>query len=319
MRIVFMGAGEIAIPSLKWLIETDHGHEIVGVYTQPDKKVGRKQIVTPPAIKVLAEKAGIPVMQPDTFRNNPEAIAELEALRCDLAVVMAYGQILPKAVIEAPALACVNLHASLLPRHRGASPIQASIREGDEETGITLMHIVPKLDAGDMIETVVTPITPEDTGGILHDRLAGLGPELMEKGLPLFVSQNIPAEPQNEELVTYSGKLEREHGLIDWSLDAEFLERLIRAYDPWPGTYTSIPNEKGGSRKLKLFPPCSVVASADGEPGEVLESEKELLISCGKGALRLQGELQIEGRKRLDVSTFLNGIPLEPGTFLGKD
>ncbi|MCB1066003.1 MAG: methionyl-tRNA formyltransferase, partial [Verrucomicrobiae bacterium] len=154
-----MGTGEISLPSLHWLI-TQSGHDIVGVYTQPDKPVGRKQILTPPEVKTVAQTAGIPVFQPETFRKNPEALAELKDLQADLFVVMAYGQILPRAVIEAPRLACVNLHASLLPRHRGASPIQAAIREGDAESGITLMHIVPALDAGDMILKHTLPILP---------------------------------------------------------------------------------------------------------------------------------------------------------------
>ncbi|MCL4145462.1 UNVERIFIED_CONTAM: hypothetical protein GTU68_024580 [Idotea baltica] len=206
-----MGTGEIALPTLRALIETQGPHSIVGVYTQPDKKIGRKQLITPPAIKVVAQEADIPVFQPETLRKDEAALQEFEALDCDLAIVMAYGQILPRSVIETPKIACVNLHASLLPRHRGASPIQAAIRDGDTESGITLMHIVPKLDAGDMILKKIIPIEPTDTGGILHDNLAELGPELIREAMPLFEKRTLVAEAQNEELVTYSGKLERKH------------------------------------------------------------------------------------------------------------
>lgn len=320
MRIVFMGTGDIALPSLQWLIEHQSsgpgGHDLVAVYTQSDKPFGRKQVLTAPEIKVLAESHGIPVQQPEILRGNAEAIAEFAAFSPDLAVVMAYGQILPKAVIAAPALACVNLHASLLPRHRGASPIQAAIREGDTESGITLMHIVPKLDAGDMILKESTPIFPEDTGGTLHDRLATLGPRLLERGLPLFHNGLPAAEPQDETLVTYSGKLLRDDGEIDWSMDAVALERLIRAYDPWPGTTTfvTLGEER---RKLKIHPPVTLTDGNTSPPGTVLESGSRLVVNCGKGALVLGGDLQLEGRKRLGAGEFLRGTSIPVGTILG--
>ncbi len=322
MRIVFMGTGEIALPSLRWLIESS-GHEIVGVYTQPDKPVGRKQVLTPPEVKVVAEAAGIPVFQPETLRKNPEALAELAALEPDLQVVMAYGQILPRAVIETPRIACVNLHASLLPRHRGASPIQAAIREGDAETGITLMHIVPALDAGDMILKHALAIAPDDTGGTLHDKLAELGPGILAEGLPLLESGNAPRTPQDEDLVTYAPKLGREDGVIDWSRPAVEIERLVRAYDPWPGTTTLFPTEKGAAVKLKLFPPVTLDAEAGGlgdEPGSVAGTPENdaLRVRCGDGGvLRFGGALQLEGRKRLPASEFLRGQPIPVGTKLG--
>ena len=243
MQIVFMGTGEIALPSLEWLIESRET-EVVGVFTQPDKRVGRDQSVTPPQVKVIAESHGIPVYQPGSFKREPEMIRALEELQCDIAVVMAYGQILPRAVIDAPGIACVNLHASLLPRHRGASPIHAAIRDGDQKTGITLMHIAPKLDAGDVILQIPIEIAPDETGGKLHDRLAELGPEILARGLPLLDSGKAKREPQREEEVTYSGKLSRDDGEINWSQPAVEIERLIRAYDPWPGTSTILPGTK---------------------------------------------------------------------------
>lgn len=315
MRIVFMGTGEIALPSLRWLIESS-GHEIVGVYTQPDKPVGRKQVLTPPEVKVVAEAAGIPVFQPETFRKNPEALAELAALEPDLQVVMAYGQILPRAVIETPRIACVNLHASLLPRHRGASPIQAAIREGDAESGITLMHIVPALDAGDMILKHTLPIAPDDTGGTLHDKLAEIGPDLLAEGLPLLASGDAPRTPQDESLVTYASKLGREDGVIDWQQPAAEIERLVRAYEPWPGTTTLFPTEKAPV-KLKLFSPVAVVEVSDIElaeaPGSVVADPAgdSLLVRAGDGGIvRFRGAMQLEGRKRLSVADFLRGQSL---------
>lgn len=321
MRIIFMGTGEIALPALQWLISHQRdseggGHEVVAVYTQPDKPIGRKQLLTAPEIKVLAEEHGIPVRQPETLRGNEEAIREFLTFRPDLAVVMAYGQILPRAVIGAPSLACVNLHASLLPRHRGASPIQAAIREGDSETGITLMHVVSKLDAGDMILKESIPIHPDDTGGSLHDRLAALGPRVIERGLSLFKTGRPTADPQEELLITYSGKLGRDDGEIDWNNDAFALERLIRAYDPWPGTTSSL-NQAGERRKFKIHPGTIPTEGNTSPPGTVLESGSRLVVNCGTGALVLCGDLQLEGRKRLSSTEFLRGTEILPGTILG--
>jgi len=312
MRIVFMGTGDIAIPSLKWLMKCPD-LEVVGVYTQPDKPVGRKQILTAPEIKVLAAAASIPVHQPESFRKEPESIAALVDLRCDIAVVMAYGQILPKAVINAPKIACVNLHASLLPRHRGASPIQAAIREGDHQSGLTLMHISPKLDAGDMILRSVIDLAADETGGSLHDRLADLGSGLLAEGLPLLFSGKAPRTAQDESAVTHCGKLGREDGRINWNQSAEEIERLVRAYDPWPGTSTILPSGKG-DRQLKLFPGAQITTSAGEEPGSVLADPVALKIACGGGtALRFTGDMQIEGKTRMPIRDFLKGAKLESG------
>lgn len=312
MRIVFMGTGDIAIPSLKWLMKCPD-LEVVGVYTQPDKPVGRKQVLTAPVIKVLAGAANIPVFQPDSFRKEPAASAAFVDLHCDIAVVMAYGQILPKAVINAPKIACVNLHASLLPRHRGASPIQAAIREGDQQSGLTLMHIAPKLDAGDMILQAVIDLAHDETGGTLHDRLGDLGPGLLEEGLPLLFSGKAPRTPQDESAVTHCGKLGREDGRINWTRPAEEIERLVRAYDPWPGTSTILPSNKG-DRQLKLFPGAQIGISGGEDPGTVLNDQEALKIACGGGtSLRFTGEMQIEGKTRMPIRDFLKGAKLESG------
>lgn len=309
MRIVFMGTGEIALPSLRLLLRDSPDRELVGVYTQPDKKIGRKQVVTPPEVKVLAEEAGIPVFQPLRFRDDEDALETLRDLNPDIIVVMAYGQILPRAVIEAPTIACVNLHASLLPRHRGASPIQAAIREGDEESGITLMRVVEKLDAGDIILKHVTAIRSDDTGGSLHDRLAELGPAVLEEGLPLLASSSTQSISQDEAIVTYAGKLEREDGRIDWSQPAETIERLIRAYDPWPGTYLEL-KIRNRVKKCKIYPKCEAISESIGDPGTLRSDGKMLTVACRDSSLKLRGDLQLEGKKRLPVADFLRGTDL---------
>lgn len=317
MRIVFMGTGEIALPTLRWLLSDENPGDVVGIYTQPDKKVGRKQVLVAPEVKSVALSAGVEVLQPVHLRKEPEAIERLNQLQPDLIVVMAYGQILPRAVLEAPRIACVNLHASLLPRHRGASPIQAAIREGDEESGLTLMHVAPKLDAGDMILKKTLPLLPTDTGGSLHDKLAELGPALIEEGLHLLSNGEARPEPQREELVTYAGKLEREDGVIDWRKDASTIESLIRAYDPWPGTTSFLP-VGSESKKLKIFPPTKVIEGSTDPPGTLSRQADELIVSCGEDRLLLSGDLQLEGRKRLSVTEFLRGMPLDDGTMLGE-
>jgi len=318
MRIVYMGTGEIGLPTLRRLAESGPEHELVGVFTGPDKRVGRKQTLTPPAVKTLATDAGVPVFQPESLRKNDEALGALTELRPDLVVVMAYGQILPRAVIEAPATACVNLHASLLPRHRGASPIQAAIREGDEETGITLIHVVPKLDAGDMILRERIPIDPADTGGTLHERLAELGPRIIDRALPRLARGETAGEPQDESLVTQAGKLEREDGRIDWSHDATRIERTLRAYDPWPGAFTEAPVGED-RRKLKLFPPTRVESAAStAAPGAILAAGDDLLVQCGRDGLALTGDLQLEGRRRLPVGELQRGVELPVGAILGS-
>jgi methionyl-tRNA formyltransferase len=317
MRIVFMGTGEIALPALRWLLDHrgEGGEGLVAVYTQPDKPVGRRHELTAPEAKRLAEASGVPVFQPERLRGDEAALAQFAELRPDLAVVMAYGQLLPRALLAVPRLGCVNLHASLLPRHRGASPIQAAIREGDAESGITLMHIVPKLDAGPILLKRALPIRPEDTGGSLHDRLAELGPEVVEAGLRLFRAGRPEGEPQDEALVTHCGKLSREDGEIDWSARAEDLERLVRAYDPWPGTATGLDLGEG-RRSLKIFPPVRVVAGSGAAPGTVLEAGPRLIMQCGEDALEIAGEVQLEGRRRLPVADFLRGLPLKAGFVL---
>ncbi len=269
----------------------------------------------PSPIKREAETRGVPVHQPEKLRA-PEAFALLTSLKPELIVVMAYGQILRKEVIDLPELAIINLHASLLPRHRGASPIQAAIRDGDLETGVTVMHVDVGLDSGDMILAERCPVVPGETGGSLHDKLADVAAIALRRALPLLASGEAPRVPQDDENATYLGKLSRDDGDLDWNKPAVELERLIRAFDPWPGTFTRL-----GASKLKLFPPAELVTEIDAAPpGTILEANPSgLLIACRTGALRF-GEIQLEGRKRLGIEAFLAGSAslLAPGTRLAS-
>jgi len=317
-----MGAGEIGCPSLKWLVDQS-GHDVVGVFTQPDRPVGRKQALTPTAIKTLALGRGIPVFQPERWKREPDALGILRALKPDLIVVMAYGCLLPKAVADAASIACINLHASLLPRHRGASPIQAAILAGDGESGVTVMHIAPKLDAGDMIWKERLAIEPSETGGSLHDKLAELGPTALAAVIPRLLDGSAARDQQDDSQATHSGKLSRDDGWIDWSRPATEIERQVRAYDPWPGTGTALVLAGGKACRLKVFPPLEVEPSGGGDfvPGIVLGAgspgEPGLRVATGDGVLRLL-QLQLEGRSRMDAAGLLRGHPIPPGTRLGK-
>jgi methionyl-tRNA formyltransferase len=311
MRIAYLGTGDIGLPSLEALLSKEgHAHEVVAVITQPDKPVGRKQILTPPGVKVRALAAGVPVLQPERIRNEVE---KLKALDADVFVVIAYGQILPRTVLEIPRLGCLNVHASLLPRHRGASPIQAAIREGDAETGVTIMWMDEGLDTGDILLPVPMAIEPTDTGGVLHDKLAALAPAGLLRALAMVEQGTAPRIKQDDALSTHSRKLERAHGKLDWSRPAVELERLIRAYNPWPGTYCLLP---GVALQLKVHQAQVVPGSgACPTPGTVLRADGQFLVSCGQGVLDLT-EVQLEGRKRMTARDFLQGRAVEVGMVL---
>src|SRR6516225_9249837 len=279
MRIVFIGTGEIGVPTLKALLNSEH--EVVGIVTQPDKPVGREQQIEAPPIKktVLSGAPGaralpLPILQPAKIKDQ-QAIEEIGALKPDVIVVMAYGQILPRNVLELPRLACLNLHASLLPRWRGAAPIQAAIVAGDRETGITVIHMDEGLDTGDILLQRKINILPSNTGGSLHDRLSHVAPEALLESLQLLAAGNAPRIRQDNALASYAPKLKREHGRIDWSAPAELIERKIQAYNPWPGAFMKIDDQN-----LKIF--SGSAADLGGKPGEILRSENELVIAAGK-------------------------------------
>ena len=297
-RVVFFGSGEIAIPALRRLIAD--GPRPLALVTQPDKPAGRHRELTPPPIKRVALEAGIPVLQPESVRDEA-SLAELRAFAPDLIVVMAYGQILPKALISIPKIACINLHASLLPKYRGASCLQAAIDEGDAETGITVMHVVPKLDAGDIIHALATPIGAEETGGSLHDRMADVAAEALAQALPGIFEGTATRTPQDGERASYAPKLEREHGRIDWTWDAERLDRRIRAYEPWPGTWTTF-----DGKRIKIFPAKAEEGMA-GEVGALSVVEGEVRVACGGGFLVL-GDIQADGSRRMPARDWVKGL-----------
>lgn len=314
MRIVFMGTGNIALPSFRRLLNKAH---IVGLVTQPDRPVGRHQIMTPPVLKVMAEEANVPVLQPESMRK-PEAVQSLADWKPDLIVVMAYGQILNEEVIGLPSLGCINAHASLLPRHRGASCIAAAIKEGDSATGVTIMHMVKKLDSGDIIKSVSLPLIGKETCGMMHDVLANLAPDVLMDVIHSIESGTATRTRQNEYLSTYAPKLLRSDGLIDWKLSAAEVERMMRAYDPWPGTYTFFRDRKGRTKSLKLFPCAKVKKESRGTPGEVLAlGEHGLLVACGEGALLIPS-VQSDGGRKMPVSQFVAGRLLDQGAILGS-
>lgn len=299
MRLVFIATGDIALPSLRHLLE--HGQIPLALVTQPDKPVGRHQVLTPPAVKTVALAAGIPVFQPV---RTGDAAAELAALAPDVLVVMAYGQILRDNILTLPRKAIINLHASLLPKYRGAACIQAAIDAGDAETGITSMHVVRGLDAGDVIDAKSIPIAPDDTGGSLHDRLADLAAEVMAGTLEKIAAGIVPRIPQDEALVSYVPKLGRDDGRLDWNLPAAALERRIRAYDPWPGTFT-IAIEGGKEKRLKIFPPSRVI-HMQLQPGDIAVDGDRLIIGCGEDSLELVS-VQPEGGRRMSAGDYLCG------------
>ena len=299
MRLIFIATGDIALPSFRHLLA--NGPHPLALVTQPDKPVGRHQVLTPPAIKVEALAAGIPVFQPEKIGD---AIDDLAALEPELLVVMAYGQILRKNILTLASKAIINLHASILPKYRGAACIQAAIDAGDSETGITAMHVVRELDAGDVILIKSIPIAADETGGTLHDRLALLAPEVLAEAIAKLSDGTAARVPQDASLSSYIPKLERDDGKIDWTQDAAAIERRIRAYDPWPGTYT-MAMEDGRSKRLKIFPPAEVLDHAL-TPGEIANIDGQFIIGCGTDALRIEN-VQPDGSRRMSAADYLRG------------
>lgn len=294
MKIVFMGTPDFAVKALEALAAR---HEVVCVYTREPQEAGRGKKLTKSPVHEFAEAHGILVRTPKTLRSA-EAQAELKALQADISVVAAYGLILPQAVIEAFPLGCINIHGSLLPRWRGAAPIQRAIEAGDNESGITIMKVVEKLDAGDMLLKGSVPITAETTGETLHDAMAGLGAELIVKALDNW--QNLHAEPQDERLVTYAAKIDKAESRLDFSMPAEVLERKIRAFNPYPAVYF----EYGGERYKILR---AKVVDETGKAGAILDGAGRLVIACGDNALEVT-EIQRQGKKKMPTEELLRGM-----------
>jgi methionyl-tRNA formyltransferase len=296
LRIVFAGTPQFAAEHLKALL--DSPHQIVAVYSQPDRPAGRGQKLAASPVKQLAVLHQIPVLQPQTLRD-PAAQAELAALAPDLLVVVAYGLILPQAVLDIPRLGCINSHASLLPRWRGAAPIQRAIEAGDPESGVTVMQMEAGLDTGPMLLKVRTPIAADDTGGSLHDRLAGLGPQAVIQAIAGLAAATLMGEVQDDSLATYAHKLNKDEARLDWTRPAVELERLIRAFHPWPICHSTLNDEA-----LKVH--AAELGEGSGAPGSLLAADKQgLTVACGQGALRLT-RLQLPGGKALNFSDLYN-------------
>ena len=301
LRIVFAGTPGFAVPCLRAAAERG---EVVAVYTQPDRPAGRGRQLAPSPVKVEALARGLPVFQPENFKSA-DAREALRALQPDLMVVVAYGLILPQSVLDIPRLGCWNVHASLLPRWRGAAPIQRAIEAGDTQTGVCLMQMEKGLDTGPVLLSLSTPITEEDTGGSLHDRLATLGAEVLADGLKLVRAGMRPVpQPQPAEGVTYAHKLDKAEARLDWSLPAGVLANRVRAFDPWPVAEAELAGER-----LRIHAARAVPAPADAVPGAVLSASRDGLdVACGEGALRLL-RVQREGGRPLPVADYLNARP----------
>lgn len=300
-----MGTPDFAVPSLQALI--DAGHDVCAVYTQPDKPQGRKQILTAPPVKTLALEHDIPVFQPNTLKNEDEQ-ARLRELAPEVIIVVAYGKLLPKAVLDIPPHGCINVHGSLLPRWRGAAPIQWAVIAGDEMAGVTTMQMAEGLDTGDMLLTYETKVGEKETAGELFDRLAQSGAELLTQTLVKL--DEITPRPQDDAQSCYAHMLDKQMAVIDWSRSAHEIDCLIRGLNPWPIALTTLSGER-----LKVF--AAEKAAGNGEPGTVLEAnpKKGLTVACGEGALKLT-EIQLVGGKRMKATDFLRGHAIEVGTKL---
>jgi len=296
MRVVFAGTPDFSVPVLQALL--DSRHTVVGVYSQPDRPAGRGRKLIPGPVKQLALQHAVQVFQPPTLRHAG-AQQELADLRPDLMVVVAYGLILPQAVLDVPGRGCVNLHASLLPRWRGAAPIQRAILAGDRESGVCLMQMEAGLDSGPVLAEVRTDIASGDTGGALHDRLSRLAAELLATHLDDLEQSKLEAHSQEDALVTYAGKLDKREATIDWRQDAASLERQVRAFNPWPVAQTGY-----SGKVLRIWNASAIEGS--GAPGRVIAAGKQGIdVACGNGCLRLL-EIQMPGARRLGAADFLN-------------
>jgi methionyl-tRNA formyltransferase len=314
VRVLFWGTPEFAAPPLRALF--GEGFEVVGVVTQPDKPVGRSRsrLVAPP-VKRIAEDEGIPALQPRAPRGEA-FLNEIRALSPDVSVVVAYGHILPKPVIDVPRLGTLNIHASLLPKLRGAAPIQAAIREGHEQTGVTVMRVVPALDAGPMIHQVATPILDDETYGELSLRLSELGALALVEALALVAVDEAVETEQDESQATYAPKVDRQSTRVDWSLDATRVSRVVRAYDPRPGSFTRL---RGADVKLFGARPVAGGAQEDRMPGEVAEiSRTGMIVACGgRSAVRVAA-VQPAGKKRMSAADWARGRGVAAGGMLGE-
>ncbi|EWS98692.1 methionyl-tRNA formyltransferase [Pseudoalteromonas sp. SCSIO_11900] len=311
LRIIFAGTPDFAARHLQALIDSEH--QIVGVYSQPDRPAGRGKKLKASEVKALALEHDLPVFQPQSLKTD-EALEELSCLNADIMIVVAYGLILPKAILDAPRLGCLNVHGSILPRWRGAAPIQRAIWAGDQQTGVTIMQMDEGLDTGDMLHISRCPIDSTETSASLYAKLAELGPDALIDTINRLANGDITPEPQNDADANYAKKLSKDEANIDWSMDAEQIERNIRAFNPWPVCFTQM---RGNTVKIYQ----ANVVEQSGAAGTVLASDKNgIVVACGKHALSIS-ELQPQGKKPMAINDFLNGRSdwVTPGTVLGEN
>lgn len=311
MKILFMGTPDFAAGALRAILAA--GHEVTAVVTQPDKPKGRSGKLAASPVKETAQEHGISVLQPERIKR-PEAVAELKKVEADVFVVAAYGQILSQEILDIPRFGSLNIHASLLPRYRGCSPIQHAILDGESETGITIMQMNAGLDTGDMLYHKSIPIAPDDTFETLHDKLMVLGGEAITEALPLLEAGKLIPEPQDDAKSCYAPMIDKAMGRLDFALDAAVLDRRIRGMTPWPGAYTFY---KGKQLKVWKASPDVQTDGHSAAPGTIIEvTKQQVCIACGSGSLVVT-ELQLEGRKRMSAHDFLLGVPMHVGEALG--
>ena len=311
MRVIFMGTPDFAVGTLQALLQSEH--EVVAVVTQPDKPKGRGKAMQFTPVKEVASEAGIPVLQPRKVREEA-VVEELRSYHPDVIVVVAFGQLIPKSILEMPKYGCVNVHASLLPKYRGAAPIQWAVIDGEEKSGVTTMQMDEGLDTGDMLLTEEVTLDPEETGGSLFDKLSQIGAQLLLKTLEALEDGTVTPRKQPAESTTaYAAMLNKKMGEIDWSQSAVQIERLVRGLNPWPSAYTHL-----AGKTLKIWKSAvRPSGEQEKEPGSViLEDKKHFGIQTGDGVLEIL-ELQLEGKKRMSADAFLRGYQLENGTILG--
>ena len=309
MRIIFMGTPDFAVPTLEALVTG--GHEVIAAVTQPDKPKGRGKAVLMTPVKEKALEYGIPVYQPVKARE-PEFIEVLKSLEPEVIVVVAFGQILPKEILEIPRYGCVNVHASLLPKYRGAAPIQWAVIDGEEESGVTTMQMDEGLDTGDILEMEKIRLEEKETGGSLFDKLSRLGGKLILSTLSGLENGTVVPRKQGETTTPYAKMLKKTMGEIDWNMEAAAIERLIRGLNPWPSAYTSC-----NGKTLKIWAADVLPGGQGEEPGRVRAGKDSLLVETGSGLLSIT-ELQLEGKKRMDTASFLRGFSIADGAVLGK-
>lgn len=298
LRIVFAGTPDFAARHLAALLSSEH--QVIAVYTQPDRPAGRGKKLTASPVKNIALENNIPVYQPENFKSD-EAKQQLKELNADIMVVVAYGLLLPKAVLDTPKLGCINVHGSILPKWRGAAPIQRSIWAGDQETGVTIMQMDVGLDTGDMLSVATTPIEATDTSASMYEKLAELGPEALVNCLKNIAENNINPVKQDDALANYAQKLSKQEALIDWSADADFIERCIRAFNPWPMSYFQV-----AENNIKVWQARVAEETSDKPAGTIIKADKTgIYIATGNGVLALES-LQIPGKKALPVQDILN-------------